>query len=304
MAHTGHLGQQISQLTIPQYHYNSNGGNSAQGFTPYYSRSSSSTTLINQNQYSYVQGMARESRPVLLHSKAVVYPQISESKVSRIRRGDLIGKKKLILEYAHVFIEDMFHCDSGPSPQFANQVSLDAFLTNIMARTRITTSTLITAFFYLERLKLFHPKCKGSSGSGHRLFLAAIILAAKYMYDDTFDNTAWATVSSGLFDLEQVNHMEREMLNFLEFKLFIRSFEWIQFNERLNACIRKEQQSIITQTNSHYYPSPIEYNGVKKPNFMPARQVWSQNTQQSELPANQMWDMNDSRDRALAQNIL
>lgn len=104
---------------------------------------------------------------------------------------------------------------------------------NIINRTRINTCTLVAAYFYLNRLKLLHPRCKGSPGSGHRLFLAAIVLAAKYLYDDTFDNTAWATVSSGLFELEQVNHMEREMLSFLDFKLFIKTQEWYQFTEKL-----------------------------------------------------------------------
>lgn len=102
-----------------------------------------------------------------------------------------------------------------------------------MNRTRINTCTLTAAFLYLDRLKQLHPRCKGSPGSGHRLMLAAIVLAAKYMYDDTFDNTAWATVSSGLFELEQVNHMEREMLSFLDFKLFIKTQEWYQFTDRL-----------------------------------------------------------------------
>ena len=127
----------------------------------------------------------------------------------------------------------MFLCDPVPPPSFPNQISLSAFLLNIMNRTRINTCALTAAFFYLDRLKQLHPRCKGSPGSGHRLMLAAIVLAAKYMYDDTFDNTAWATVSSGLFELEQVNHMEREMLSFLDFKLFIKTHEWYQFTDKL-----------------------------------------------------------------------
>jgi hypothetical protein len=57
------------------------------------------------------------------------------------------------------------------------------------------------------------------------------------MYDDTFDNTSWATVSSGLFKLEQVNNMEREMLGFLDFQLFIHSEEWLEFYEALKNKI-------------------------------------------------------------------
>ncbi|KAI8911032.1 hypothetical protein EDD86DRAFT_265302, partial [Gorgonomyces haynaldii] len=124
-----------------------------------------------------------------------------------------------MLDYAPTFIEKLFKCPS--TPPSTSQVSLEDFLTNILTRTRISSSTLVTAFLYLDRLKRLHPKCKGSPGSGYRLLLSAIMLAAKFMYDDTFDNTAWATVSCGMFELLQVNHMERELLLFLDFKLFI-----------------------------------------------------------------------------------
>ena len=122
-----------------------------------------------------------------------------------------------------------------------------------MNRTRINTCTLAAAFLYLERLKQLHPRCKGSPGSGHRLMLAAIVLAAKYMYDDTFDNTAWATVSSGLFELEQVNHMEREMLSFLDYKLFIKTQEWYHFTDRLWMDMN---EGISFSPNAPNLPSP------------------------------------------------
>ena len=104
-----------------------------------------------------------------------------------------------------------------------------SFAQNIMSRTKINTNTLVAALLYLERLKKSYPRCRGSSGSGYRLLLSAIILAAKYLYDDTFDNAAWATVSCGMFNLKQVNHMEMELLNFLSFSLFIKMEEWNLF---------------------------------------------------------------------------
>ena len=56
---------------------------------------------------------------------------------------------------------------------------------NVINRTKITTDTMVTAFYYLYKLKKIHPKCRGSNGSGHRLMLAATVLASKYLYDDT-----------------------------------------------------------------------------------------------------------------------
>jgi hypothetical protein len=67
--------------------------------------------------------------------------------------------------------------------------------------------------------------------------------------DDTYDNTAWATVSSGLFQLQQINHvsdcltkMEIELLFFLNFELYIRVADYNEFclslDNRLSAANR------------------------------------------------------------------
>lgn len=133
----------------------------------------------------------------------------------KIRRGDLISNiVKFTTDYAGQFIESLFDCK--PTPIDKNNTSLEKFMQNIITRTRINTQTVIMAFLYLDRLKFMHPKCKGSTGSCFRLMMASLILASKYSYvenanflsqDDTYDNTAWATVSSGLFELNQINHV-------------------------------------------------------------------------------------------------
>jgi hypothetical protein len=92
--------------------------------------------------------------------------------------------------------------------------------------------------------------------------LAATILAAKYMYDDTFDNTAWATVSSGLFDLDQVNHMERELLGFLDFGLFIQPQDWLQFYENLHLSIQSRKNTTLNM-----YQIQKEQQGMSQSNL-------------------------------------
>ena len=111
---------------------------------------------------------------------------------------------------------------------------------------------MVTALLYLDRLKQMHPNCKGSEGSGYRLLLSAIILAAKYLYDDTFDNTAWATVSSGLFHLKQVNHMEMELLYFLNFELYIPIQEWNAFYLTVEQRVAQEVQKNLKSHQPHY----------------------------------------------------
>lgn len=140
------------------------------------------------------------------------------------------------------FLEQTFKCESLPTRE--HPVSIPQFAETIVERTKICTTTLVVAMFYLIRLKQKHPRCKGSLGSGFRLLLSAIILAAKYLYDDTYDNSAWATVSSGMFKLEQVNQMEMEMLGFLEFQLFIKVSDWQYFYQQLGHRISRSNQKM------------------------------------------------------------
>ena len=67
--------------------------------------------------------------------------------------------------------------------------------------------------------------------------MASIMLAAKSMYDDTFDNSAWASVSCGLFTLSEISQMEREFLYFLDYRLFVSRMEWMEFLTELGASV-------------------------------------------------------------------
>nr|KAJ3421830.1 hypothetical protein HK105_002136 [Polyrhizophydium stewartii] len=155
--------------------------------------------------------------------------------------------------YAPTFIERLFRC--GLTLPIGSNVDLCQFIATIMSRTRLSSNTLVLAFLYLDRLKSMHPRCKGSPGSAHRLILSAIMLAAKFLYDDTFDNTAWATVSSGLFSLEQVNHMEMEMLYFLNFRLFVSQSEWQAFFATLDNDMEAWQMANVRATGGAASPA-------------------------------------------------
>jgi hypothetical protein len=49
--------------------------------------------------------------------------------------------------------------------------------------------------------------------------LTALILSTKYQHDDTYSNKSWSIASRGLFSLREVNSMEMEMLESLDFKI-------------------------------------------------------------------------------------
>ena len=61
------------------------------------------------------------------------------------------------------------------------------------------------------------------------MILASLIVASKYLFDDTYDNKAWAQVSQGLFSIGEVNRMEIELLKFLDYQLVFQENEWLEF---------------------------------------------------------------------------
>ncbi|KAI9018323.1 hypothetical protein DFJ74DRAFT_596754, partial [Hyaloraphidium curvatum] len=131
-------------------------------------------------------------------------------------------------------IAELFGCGSSPpspppspsgaqpSPGRADAMPpLDAFMARIIARTRIDPDTVCLALLYCRRLKDKHPQCRGSHGTGHRLFLAAILTACKVLHDDAYENAAWAKATAGLFSNAQVNEIEYEFLYYLDWQLHV-----------------------------------------------------------------------------------
>jgi hypothetical protein len=45
------------------------------------------------------------------------------------------------------------------------------------------------------------------------------MLASKFICDDTYSNKSWIIVSQGMFQLREINQMEREMCYYLEWEL-------------------------------------------------------------------------------------
>ncbi|KAI9220874.1 hypothetical protein BC828DRAFT_336145, partial [Blastocladiella britannica] len=93
------------------------------------------------------------------------------------------------------------------------------FIYNAAYRTRTPLAALVLAVYFVRKLHDRHPLVAGTHVTPHRVMLAAILLACKILYDDTYSNRTWVHVSQRLFGLEEVNRMEWEMLTYLDFGL-------------------------------------------------------------------------------------
>ncbi|KAI0405049.1 hypothetical protein F4802DRAFT_195222 [Xylaria palmicola] len=107
--------------------------------------------------------------------------------------------------------------------------SLEEFITQLVVSSNVQVPTLMSTLVYLTRLKSrLQPMAKGLRCTTHRIFLAALILSAKYLNDSSPKNKHWANYShihgdgySFGFSRTEVNLMEKQLLFLLDWDLRI-----------------------------------------------------------------------------------
>jgi len=109
-----------------------------------------------------------------------------------------------------------------PLPQYANRIA---------SKTECSESCFVFASVYIQRLRA--KRVVVNQYNVHRLFLVSVLLAIKYLDDDYFNNFSYAMF--GGIPLKELNSMEQEMLDFLDYRLMVTSEEFEEYNTRISA---------------------------------------------------------------------
>ncbi|KAM0265625.1 hypothetical protein ACHAQJ_000059 [Trichoderma viride] len=165
--------------------------------------------------------------------------------------------------------------------------TLEEFITQLVVSSNVQVPTLMSTLVYLNRLKSkLQPMARGLRCTTHRIFLAALILSAKYLNDSSPKNKHWANYThmntdyySFGFTRTEVNLMEKQLLFLLEWELRISEHDLyneldafleparIKIAERHARKIRhreekKRQQDMYAAAAR--YPSPVSSRGPSR----------------------------------------
>ncbi|KAG0743069.1 hypothetical protein G6F26_005197 [Rhizopus arrhizus] len=138
-------------------------------------------------------------------------------------------------------------------------ITFNLFCQNILKTTQISSSCILIALFYIYRLRFAYPTIQGSTGSEVRLFTTALILANKFLDDNTFTNKSWSQVSG--VPVHELNIMEMEFLSALQYRTYVHHlqfYSWIkQCNQWLHPIVQKplRKKKRVHPWHYYYYPA-------------------------------------------------
>ncbi|KAJ6439208.1 cyclin [Purpureocillium lavendulum] len=199
--------------------------------------------------------------------------------------------REMILYLADV-VQNIFTCDSSIVPQVSSKngeslseparstvsqsvqavndslPSMEDFITQLVVCSNVQVPTLMSTLVYFNRLKSkLRCTSPGLNCTAHRIFLATLIVAAKYLNDKSPKNRHWAkytqinteTYQFGL-NLTEVNLMERQLLFLLEWKLRITEND---LYAALDCFLEPLRMNIIEKHVSRwcrapYQPCPVQ----------------------------------------------
>ncbi|KAA1468359.1 hypothetical protein DENSPDRAFT_833625 [Dentipellis sp. KUC8613] len=103
--------------------------------------------------------------------------------------------------------------------QFSVSSVFVQFMQKLLETTQVSQSVIVLSLHYIYRLKTHNAVTIPCPGSEFRVAVAGLMLANKFVDDNTYTNKTWSEVSG--IELAEVNKMEREFLSGLSWDLYV-----------------------------------------------------------------------------------
>lgn len=109
-----------------------------------------------------------------------------------------------------------------------------SFICSVLQQSQLTPTALSLALYYIYRLK--SKPISAHANSEYRVFTTALVLANKFLDDNTYTNVTWAKMTK--LPLAEISVMEIEFLKCLQYRLVVRDAEWTGWQSQLLSWLR------------------------------------------------------------------
>ncbi|KAF9939497.1 hypothetical protein BGZ67_009428 [Mortierella alpina] len=114
------------------------------------------------------------------------------------------------------------------------------FCLKVLSATQLSSSVILLSLKYIQKLLKNNPSIHGQQGSEFRLFTVSLMLANKFLDDNTFTNKTWSQVTG--ISVKEINVMEMEFLNQVQFSLFVSEAEYLDWLHSLETWLKQQGQ--------------------------------------------------------------
>ncbi|KAG0372732.1 hypothetical protein BGX24_012655 [Mortierella sp. AD032] len=136
------------------------------------------------------------------------------------------------------------------------------FCLDVLSATLLSPSVILLSLKYIQQLminlKESNKIVNTGEGAEYRFFTGALILANKFLDDNTFTNKTWADITG--MKIKDVNHLEMQFLSGIEFRLFTSSWqysEWLAKLTQFTGTYMPSLHEIAYQQQTAAAQSPI-----------------------------------------------
>lgn len=134
---------------------------------------------------------------------------------------DSIKRLKARQVFDRVFNEEDIYSDTPEADDIKN------YCLNILMTCKMEKEVIMASLVYLERT-MIRNDYPLTNRNWRKLVLTALIIASKIWDDESFENHNFAKVFT-LYDTEDINEMERMMLERIDYDLEISTFEYTKY---------------------------------------------------------------------------
>ncbi|KAJ2512691.1 hypothetical protein GGI11_004653 [Coemansia sp. RSA 2049] len=145
------------------------------------------------------------------------------------------------------------------------------FCYELLRSTQIAVPIVMLTLLYVHKFKQRFPGLHGGNGSEYRVFVVALMLASKYLEDNTFTTLTWSEVSH--LPARELTIMQRDFLIALDHRLHVPEPEFNAWINRLQTIIVGEPliagkgsgiSLVAPQVSTEAY-SPSDFQVVPSP---------------------------------------